>query len=50
MLPIVNKVMGSVSLLVRETALPMPPDEGAGLGDPDPLFCLDQDGQSSFRD
>lgn len=45
-----DKVMGSVSLLVRETALPMPPNEGAGLSDPDPLFCLDQDEQLSFRE
>lgn len=42
--------MFSASPLLKESALPLPPDEGAGLGDPDPLLYLDEDGQSSFGD
>ena len=45
-----DKVRGSASPLLRETALLMLPGDGAGLGDPDLLFCLDQDGKSGFRD
>lgn len=42
--------MSSVSPLLKESALPLAPDEGAGLGDPDPLLYSDEDGQSSFGD
>lgn len=42
--------MSSVSPLLKESALPLAPDEGAGLGDLDPLLHSDEDGQSSFGD
>lgn len=40
--------MFSVSPLLKESALRLPPAEGAGLGDPGPLLYLDEDGQVKF--
>lgn len=40
--------MVSFNSLLSEFALSMIPDEEVGSGDPDPLFCLDQDVQSNF--